>query len=49
MTITVNIVRNQNNKPQDKLADAELHGSAHHRLLELVVFKESHLACQSFA
>jgi hypothetical protein len=25
MTITVNIVRNQNNKPQDKLADAELH------------------------
>jgi hypothetical protein len=24
MTITVNIVRNQNNKPQDKLADAEL-------------------------
>jgi hypothetical protein len=25
MTITVNIVRNQNNKPQDKLADAEIH------------------------
>jgi hypothetical protein len=25
MSITVNIVRNQNNKPQDKLADAELH------------------------
>src|SRR5262249_41072582 len=25
MRITVNIVRNQNNKPQDKLADAELH------------------------
>ena len=25
MKITVNIVRNQNNKPQDKLADAELH------------------------
>ncbi len=24
MTITVNIIRNQNNKPQDKLADAEL-------------------------
>src|SRR5947209_20188840 len=24
MTITVNIVRNQNNRPQDKLADAEL-------------------------
>src|SRR5438874_5883023 len=25
MKITVNIVRNQNNRPQDKLADAELH------------------------
>jgi hypothetical protein len=25
MRITVNIVRNQNNRPQDKLADAELH------------------------
>lgn len=25
MTITVSIVRNQNNKPTDKLADAELH------------------------
>ena len=25
MTIAVNIVRNQNNKPQDKLADAEIH------------------------
>jgi hypothetical protein len=25
MTITVNIVRNEKNKPQDKLADAELH------------------------
>ena len=25
MTVTVNIVRNQNNRPQDKLADAELH------------------------
>jgi hypothetical protein len=25
MRITVNIVRNQNHKPQDKLADAELH------------------------
>jgi hypothetical protein len=25
MTITVNIIRNQHNKPQDKLADAELH------------------------
>ena len=25
MRITVNIVRNQHNRPQDKLADAELH------------------------
>jgi len=25
MTITVNIVRNEKNKPQDKLADAEVH------------------------
>jgi hypothetical protein len=25
MTITVNIIRNQNHKPQDKLADAEIH------------------------
>ena len=25
MTITVNIIRNQRDKPQDKLADAELH------------------------
>jgi hypothetical protein len=46
MTITVNIVRNQNNRPQDELADAKLHFNRGEldglKLLGFAVWRQRH-------